>query len=171
MCTVPLTSNLTALACRARVAREYSNTHMRVLARVLEHARTHAQTRARDSRAVDTLASYPSPPLSFGVGRRWYRRYRYAFACTACARYLHAHVCDTHCTRVPANIHTRVARASHTCGFRVTCKWTRVDQQVARERHCTFTSLVAWVTVVKLMHMCYGLASPLRWECMHSHVV
>ena len=60
---------------------------------------------------------------------------------------------------------------SHACGFRVTREWTRMDRQVAHERHCTFTSLVAWVTVVKLMHMCYGLASPLRWECMHSHVV
>ena len=90
--TVPLTSNLTALACRVRVAREYSNmhastrtctrvysreysrTHTRVLARVhrvLEHACVHTRTRARDSRAVDTPASYPSPPLSFGVGEAW----------------------------------------------------------------------------------------------------
>ena len=36
--------------------------------RVLEHACAHARTHARDLRAVDTLASYPSPPLSFGVG-------------------------------------------------------------------------------------------------------
>ena len=87
--TVPLTSNLTALVCRTRVARKYSHTHTHVLARVhastrtrtrvysreytrvFENARAHARTRERDSRAVDTLASYPSPPLSFGVGEAW----------------------------------------------------------------------------------------------------
>ena len=58
----------------ARVTREYSNTHtcaLREYTRILEHARAHAQTRARDSRLVDTLASCPSPPLSFGVGEAW----------------------------------------------------------------------------------------------------
>ena len=51
---------------RMRVySHEYAYTHTRVL----KHARAHARTHARDSRAVDTLASYPSPPLSFGVGK------------------------------------------------------------------------------------------------------
>ena len=59
-------------------AREYSNTHthMRVLARV--HASTqnmHALTLERMHEIhvqwTRTLASYPSPPLSFGVGEAW----------------------------------------------------------------------------------------------------
>ena len=140
---------LTALACRARVAREYSHTHTHTQVLAHAHAGTRASTREYSKTHALTLervheihAQWTRQPhtqaLHFlsGWERPGYRRYRYAFACTACARYSRAHACDAYSTRVRANIHTRVARASHACGFRVTREWTRVDRQVARERHC-----------------------------------
>ena len=160
---MPLTSNLTALACRARVAREYSNMHTRVLTRVLAHAHAGTRTSTREysnthaftlERVHEIHAQWTRQPrtqaLHFlsGSEKPGYRRYRYAFACTACAHYLRAHACDTHCTRVRSNIiRTRVARVSHACGFRVTREWTHVDRQVARERHCLSDSMTALVSV------------------------
>ena len=137
-----------AHTCTRTSTPEYSNMHTWVLTRVLKLARTHTRTRAQDSRAVDTLATQALHFLSGWErpGYRHYRIYRYAFAYTACAHYSHAHTCDVHCTRMRSNIHTRVARASHASGFRVTHEWTRVDRQVAREWHCkVFTGFEAQI--------------------------
>ena len=135
-----LTSNLTALACRARVTREYSNTHTRVLVRV--HASTRKCMRSRsNARTRFTRSGHaslvPKPSTFFRGGRGLG-----IDAIDMHSRVLHelvtrAHTC-AYCTRVRANIHTRVARASHAGGFRVTREWTRVDRQVARERHCNY---------------------------------
>ena len=134
-CTVPLMSNLTALACRTRVAREYSHTHTRVLAR--EHASTRKRTCSRSNACTRFTrsghASLVPKPSTFFRGGRGAIDTR---SCVLRALITCAHTCDAFCTRVRANIHTRVARALRACGFRVTCEWTRVDRQVARERHC-----------------------------------
>ena len=132
---MPLTSNLTALACRAQVAREYSHTHTRVLARVHASIRIRTRgytrvlenTRSRSNACTKFTRSghaslIPKPSTFFRGGRG-----------------LGIDAIDTRSRVLRANIHTRVARASHACGFRVTREWTRVDRQVARERHCTCT--------------------------------
>ena len=92
-----------------------TRTRTRGYSRLLKHAHAHARTHARDSRAVDTLARTQALHFLSGWERQWYRCYRYAFVCTACAHYSHTHACDTHCTRMRANIHMQVARASHAC--------------------------------------------------------
>ena len=141
--TVPLTSNSTALACRARVAREYLHTHTRVLARV--HASTRKRTRSRSNACTRFTSSghaslVPKPSTFFRGGRGLGIDAIDTRSRVLRALVTRAHTRDAYCTRVHANIHTRVARASHACGFRVTREWTRVDRQVARERHCTCSS-------------------------------
>ena len=144
--TVPLTSNLTALACRVRVAREYSHTHTRVLARV--HASTRKRTRSRSNACTKFTRSghaslIPKPSTFFRGGRGLG-----IDAIDTRSRVLRALVTRAH-TRVTrivrANIHTRVVRVSHACGFRVTREWTRVDRQVARERHCMWAVHIYYV--------------------------
>ena len=143
-----LTSNLTALACRTRVfehahactrasTREYSHTHTHTRVLASTQTRTCSRSNACTRFTRSGHASLVPKPSTFFRGGRGLGidAIEYVFACTACARYSHAHACDVHCTRVRANIHMRVARASHACGFRVTHEWTCVDRQVARERH------------------------------------
>ena len=100
-----------------RVSHASTRTRTRVYlheyTRVLAHA--HVGTRKR------------THSRSNACTRPGYRRHRYAFTCTTCARYSCAHACDTHCTCMRANIHTRVDTRGPT------------DRQVARERHCTCT--------------------------------
>ena len=127
--TVPLTSNLTALVCHAQVAREYSNTHTHVLARVHAHASTRKRTRSCSNACMRFMRSghaslVPKPSTFFRGGRGLGIDAIDMRSCVLRVLVTRAHTCDAYCTRVRANIHTRIARASHACGFRVTREWT-----------------------------------------------
>ena len=144
-----LTSNLTALVCRKRVACEYLHMHMWVLVRV--HTNTRSRTCSRSNVCTRFTCSghaslVPKPSTFFWSGR----------GLGIDATDTHSRVLRALVTRVRSNIHTRVARALHACGFLITREWTRVDRQVACEWRCIYldTSLATMLFILLVSRSC-----------------
>ena len=132
---VPLTSILTALACRARVAREYSNTcvYSREYTRVLEHA--HAGTHASTCEYLNACTKFtrsghaslvPKPSTFFRGGRGLGIDAIDTHLRVLCALVTHARTHVLEYSHASSEGVTRMRLSSHS----------RVDRQVARERHC-----------------------------------